>query len=158
MLRFLITASWIGPPVLSKKTSTPLGARFLHGRGKVIRFLNLFRIEPDLPNQIAKLPPTPSTRRQQIALQVTLIGPLHHIKGYAAPETKAAVERALLLIKQAEAAGEAPDDPVLPFVVLFGIWASKALSFQGDICLDLATQFLSLARKEGGKRFQLLLG
>ena len=108
-------------------------------------------------DQIAKLPPTPSIRRQQIALQVTLIGPLHHTKGYAAPETKAAVERALLLIKQAEAAGEAPDDPVLPFVVLFGIWASKALSFQGDICLDLATQFLSLARKEGGS-VPLLLG
>jgi predicted ATPase len=101
-------------------------------------------------DQIAKLPPTPSTWRQQIALQVSLIGPLHHTKGYTAPETKAAVERALQLIKQAEAAGEAPDDPVLPFVVLFGIWASKALSFQGGICLNLATQFLSLARKDGG--------
>jgi hypothetical protein len=39
--------------VLSKKTSTPLGARFLHGRGKVIRFLVIYsRIEPDLPTPL----------------------------------------------------------------------------------------------------------
>ena len=50
--------------------------------------------------QIATLPATPALRREQIKLQVALITPLMHVKGYAAPETKAAVERARLLIEQ----------------------------------------------------------
>ena len=57
-------------------------------------------------DQIATLPGTPALRREQIKLQVALITPLLHVKGQAAPETKAAVERAHLLIEQAEALGE----------------------------------------------------
>ena len=63
-------------------------------------------------DQIATLPATSSLRREQIKLQVALITPLLHVKGYAAPETKAAVEQARLLIDQAEALGEAPEDPL----------------------------------------------
>src|ERR1700686_1965531 len=63
-------------------------------------------------DQIAVLPATPALRREQIKLQVALITPLIHVKGYAAPETKAAVERARLLIEQAEALGE-PPEPLL---------------------------------------------
>jgi predicted ATPase len=44
-------------------------------------------------DQIATLPATPGLRREQIKLQVALITPLLHIKGYSAPETKAAAER-----------------------------------------------------------------
>ena len=62
--------------------------------------------------QIATLPATPALRREQIKLQVALITPLLHVKGYAAPETKAAAERARLLIEQAEALGEPPRRPV----------------------------------------------
>ena len=57
-------------------------------------------------DQLAALPGTPALRRKQIELQVALITPLLHVKGYAAPETKAAVERARLLIDQAEALGK----------------------------------------------------
>jgi hypothetical protein len=39
------------------------------------------------------------------------------VKGYAAPESKAAVERARLLIEEAEALGEPPEDPLLLFSV-----------------------------------------
>ena len=39
-------------------------------------------------DQIATLPATPALRREQINLQVALITPLIHVKGYAAPETK----------------------------------------------------------------------
>jgi hypothetical protein len=42
-------------------------------------------------DQIETLPATPAMRREQIKLQVALITPFEHIKGYAAPETKAAV-------------------------------------------------------------------
>ena len=64
-------------------------------------------------DQIAALPATPALRREQIKLQVALIAPLGHVKGYAAPETRAAAEQARLLIEQAEALGESPEDPLL---------------------------------------------
>src|SRR5581483_6510185 len=68
--------------------------------------------------QIATLPATPALRREQIKLQVALINPLMHVKGYSAPETKAAVEDARSLIERAEALGEPPEDPLLLFSVL----------------------------------------
>jgi predicted ATPase len=47
--------------------------------------------------QIATLPSTPDLRRDEIKLQVALITPLMHVKGFATPETKAASsERACL--------------------------------------------------------------
>ena len=58
-------------------------------------------------DQIAALPGTPALRRGEIKLQVAVIAPLIHVKGYAAPETKAAAERARLLIEQAEVARRA---------------------------------------------------
>ena len=100
-------------------------------------------------DQIASLPGTPALRREQIKLQVALITPLLHIKGQAAPETKAAVERAHLLIEQAEALGEPPEDPLLLFVVLYGIWVANAGAFNGDAVRELAAQFLTLAEKQG---------
>ena len=57
-------------------------------------------------DQIATLPPTPALQREQTKLQVALIAPLIHVKGYAAPETKDATERARQLIEQAETPGE----------------------------------------------------
>ena len=100
-------------------------------------------------DQIATLPATPALRREQIKLQVALITPLIHVKGYAAPETKAAEERARLLIDQAEALGEPPEDPLLLFSVLYGFWVANALAFNGDVVWELAAQFLELAEKQG---------
>ena len=98
--------------------------------------------------QIATLPGTPALRREQIKLQVALITPLIHVKGYAAPETKAAVEQARLLIEQAEALGEPPEDPLLLFSVLYGVWVANFVAFNGDVACDLAAQFLALAEKQ----------
>jgi len=69
-------------------------------------------------NQIATLPSTPRLRRDEIELHVALIYPLQHVKGLGAPDTKAAAERARLLIEQAEALGEPPEDPLLLFSAL----------------------------------------
>jgi class 3 adenylate cyclase/predicted ATPase len=99
--------------------------------------------------QIAALPGTPTLRREQIKLQVALLNALFHVKGYAAPETKAAAEQARLLIEQAKALGEAPEDPLLLFSVLYGFWVANLVAFNSDVCGDLATQFLSLAEKQG---------
>src|SRR5262249_3499006 len=100
-------------------------------------------------NLLSTFPATPAQRREQIRLQVALITPLLHVRGYVAPQTKAAVERARLLIEQAEALGEPPDDPLLRFSVLYGLWLGSLVSFSGDICRDLAAQFLTLAEKQG---------
>ena len=99
--------------------------------------------------QIATLPAAPALRREQIKLQVTLITPLLHIKGYAAPETKAAAERARVLIEQAEAQGEAPEDPLLLFSTLYGLWTANYVAFNSDVMRDLAAHFLELAQKRG---------
>jgi predicted ATPase/class 3 adenylate cyclase len=95
--------------------------------------------------QIASLPTTPALRREEIKLQVALITPLLHVKGYAAPETKAAAERARLLIEQAEALGEPAEDPLALFLVLYGVWTANYLAFNGRAVRELAAQFLALA-------------
>ena len=102
--------------------------------------------------QIAALPAAPALRREQIKLQVAIITPLMHVKGYAAPEAKAAVEHARLLIEQAQALGELPDDPLVLFSVLYGFWAANYVAFNGDLIRDLAAQFLALAEKQGDDR------
>jgi class 3 adenylate cyclase/predicted ATPase len=99
--------------------------------------------------QIATLPSTPTLRPEEIKLQVTLITPLIHVKGYSAPETKAAVERAHLLIEQAKALGEPPEDPLLLFSVLYGTWVVNLFAFNADACRDVAARFLAIAESQG---------
>ncbi|MBV8289601.1 MAG: AAA family ATPase, partial [Hyphomicrobiales bacterium] len=99
-------------------------------------------------DQIATLTATPALRRQEIKLQVALITPLLHVNGYAAPETRAAVERARQLIEQAEMLGETPEDPLLLFSVLYGFWVANLVAFNGDVMRELAVQFLALANKQ----------
>ena len=99
--------------------------------------------------QIATLPGTPALRREEIKLQVALINSLMHVKGYAAPETKAATENARQLIEKAEALGEPPDDPLMLFSVLYGFWGASYNMFNGGAVCELAGQFLALAEKQG---------
>ena len=99
-------------------------------------------------DQIASLSATPALRREEIKLQVGLITPLIHVKGYAAPETTAAAERARLLIEQAEALGEPPEEPLLLFSVLYGLWVANIVAFNGDVARNLAAQFLEFAEKQ----------
>ena len=100
-------------------------------------------------DQIATLPGTPALRREQIKAQVALMNTVMHVKGYAAPETKAVVERARLLIEQADALGEPPDDPLLLYSVPYGMWITNLNAFNGDAIREIATQFLALAKKQG---------
>jgi predicted ATPase len=99
--------------------------------------------------QIASLPGTPALRREEINLQVALITPLIHVKGYSAPETKAAVERARLLIEKAEAIGEHLEDPLLLFTVLYGAAIAHYTAINGDALYELSSRFLSLAQRQG---------
>jgi class 3 adenylate cyclase/predicted ATPase len=99
--------------------------------------------------QIATLPATPALRREEIKLQAALITPLMHVKGYSASESKAAVERAHLLMEQAQALGEPPEDPLLLYSILYGFWAANLFAFNGKNCRDVAGRFLALAEKQG---------
>jgi predicted ATPase len=121
------------------------GGRFLD-RSALIEAMEHLKRALD---QIAMLSPTPGLRRREIKLQAALLNPLAHVKGYSAPETKAAAERARVLIEQAEAQGEPPKDPMLLFQVLNIIWAASFSAFNGDVVRELATQFLELAEKQG---------
>jgi class 3 adenylate cyclase/predicted ATPase len=98
--------------------------------------------------QTAALPATPAQRREEIKLQVALITPLMHVKGYAAPETTAAAERARDLIEKAKALGETAEDSLLLFSMLYGIWVARHVAFDGDVMRSLAAQFLALAEKQ----------
>ncbi|WP_024514375.1 adenylate/guanylate cyclase domain-containing protein [Bradyrhizobium sp. Tv2a-2] len=99
--------------------------------------------------QIAALPGTTALRRHQIKLQVGLANALMHTKGYASSDTKASLDQARLLIERAEALGEAPEDPLLLFSVLYGFWVASYTAFNGDLVRELAAQFLTLAEKRG---------
>ena len=107
--------------------------------------------------QIASLPGSPTLRREQIQLQLDLSNALIHTKGHASPETKASFDRARSLIEQAAALGEAPDDPLVAYSVLYGFWVANRMAFNGPVALELAAQFQALAEAEGAT-VPLMLG
>jgi hypothetical protein len=84
-------------------------------------------------DMIATLSSTPALRRAEIKLHVELITPLLHVRGYAAPETRAAVERARALIEQSRELGELLEDPLLLYSVLYGMWVVNLVAFNGDM-------------------------
>jgi class 3 adenylate cyclase/predicted ATPase len=99
--------------------------------------------------QIATLPATSALRREEIKLQAALINALMHTKGYAASETMEAEEQARSLIEAAERLGEAPEDPLLIFSVLYGVWVANQTKFSGELICGLAAQFFASAEKQG---------
>jgi predicted ATPase len=100
-------------------------------------------------DQIATLPETPVLRRQQLKLQIALANALMHIKGYAAPEPKAAFEQARLFMERGEALGEPPEDPLLLFSFLWGVWSGNYVKFNGEAIKSLASQVMTLAERQG---------
>ena len=99
--------------------------------------------------QLDTLAATPARRAERIELQVTVIAPLLWVKGHSSHEAKAATERARVLIEEAEALGEPPENPLLLYLVLYGTWAANAAAINVDALLTLAAQFLALAEKQG---------
>jgi class 3 adenylate cyclase/tetratricopeptide (TPR) repeat protein len=99
-------------------------------------------------SQTATLPRTPASRREEIKLHAALRNVLVHLKGYAAPESKEALERARLLVEQAERQGEPPEDPLLLFSLLNGLWTANIVSFNGDAACGLAAEFLTRAKNQ----------
>ena len=99
-------------------------------------------------DEIAVLHSTPTLRRQEIKFQVALINAVMHVKGYAAPETNAAVERARLLIQKTEELGEKLEDPLTMYSGLYALMSANVVAFNGDVIRQQAADFLALAEKE----------
>jgi class 3 adenylate cyclase/predicted ATPase len=106
--------------------------------------------------QIATLASTPRLRSEEIKLQVALANALMHRKGYAAPETKAALDQARSSIERAEERGERLADPLMLFSVLFGVWNANIVAFSGNVVRELAAQILALAERKGGRFAQMM--
>ena len=106
---------------------------------------------------VANLPPTAETRRHLIEIQAALLAPLIGTKGFAAAETKAAIERAQALIEEAEALGEPPDDPLLLLSVLYGFWTANLFGFNGKNLIEISHRIMALAERQGAT-FALMMG
>ena len=98
-------------------------------------------------DQIEPLSADSVLRRERLKLQVAIIAPLIHVKGYASEETKAAVERAHRLIEEAEDLGDPPEDPLLLFSVLYASVIAHQIAFDGKAFRESAMQFLALAER-----------
>ena len=98
--------------------------------------------------QIASLPSTPKLRRDRIKLQVAASNALMHVKGYAAPDTRASLDQARSLIEEVEDLGEPLDDPLLLFSVLYGLWVASYNTFDGDAVRERAAECLAAAEKQ----------
>lgn len=98
-------------------------------------------------NLIATSPETALLRRERIALQIELANALIHIKGHAAPETRAAFDQARASVEHAEKLGDTTDDPLVLFSVLYGFWVASRMSFHADATRELAAQFQALAER-----------
>jgi TolB-like protein/predicted ATPase len=90
---------------------------------------------------------TPAQRREQIKLQVALANALMHAKGFSSPEVLSAWELAMTMVEQAEARDEHPDDPLLYFSIMYGLWAVNYVCTNVDVMLALARQALARAEK-----------
>jgi predicted ATPase len=89
------------------------------------------------------LPETRERQQLELDIQVTLTQALMAAKGYANPETVAALERANRLVTETGAVGT----PV-HFSVLYGLWVSNFNAGATEAALEHATNFLSSAQSQ----------
>ena len=69
-------------------------------------------------------------------------------KGTLRRKPRRLLERARLLIEQAEALGEPPEDPLLLFSVLYGFWVANIVAFNGDAVASLRRSSWRLPRSK----------
>ena len=89
------------------------------------------------------LPETRERQQLELDIHVTLTAALMASKGYANPETVAALERANRLVTETEAVGTP-----LHFSVLYGLWVSNLAAGPVAAGLEHATNFLSSAQSQ----------
>jgi predicted ATPase len=97
---------------------------------------------------IELLPGSAELRREETNLQIALMTALYSVKGYAATETKEALERMRALLVRAETLGEPLDNPLAFFAHLDGLWTLNYVAFDGNALIELANQYLLLAEEQ----------
>jgi class 3 adenylate cyclase/predicted ATPase len=97
--------------------------------------------------QLWSLPETTALRRDKLNLQVSLANSLMLVKGYSSPDVIGAYEKARSMIEKAESLGEGPEDPLLHFSILYGLWVSSYIAMDVDQLCRRAEQFLAFAAK-----------
>jgi class 3 adenylate cyclase/tetratricopeptide (TPR) repeat protein len=102
------------------------------------------------------MPISPTLRQEQIKIQIAFANALMHTKGYAAPETRAALTQARMLVEHAEAIGEPPEDRLLLLSVLHGFWVASHVAFEGNAVRALAIEFMAIAQRQKAE-FPLVL-
>jgi tetratricopeptide (TPR) repeat protein len=90
---------------------------------------------------IATLPEDESRRRQQLELQIALVGTLQQQKGYAHPDVFAACAKALGLLDDV-------GDPEMHLAVHYLLFAAHYVGGQSTKMLDDAKAFLAIARQQ----------
>ena len=100
--------------------------------------------------QVALLPEGADRDERELDLQIALISPIMAIKGYSAPETKTASERAIALCRQTGQVSRI-------FPALYGRWASYVA---GQIVRseELAAEYLELAAGSARESVPRLVG
>jgi predicted ATPase len=89
------------------------------------------------------LPETRERNQLELDIHITLVSALMAGKGYANPETVAALERANRLVTETGAVGTP-----LHFSVLYGLWVSTFASGAIAAALEHASNFLSIAQSQ----------
>jgi class 3 adenylate cyclase/tetratricopeptide (TPR) repeat protein/tRNA A37 threonylcarbamoyladenosine biosynthesis protein TsaE len=98
-------------------------------------------------DQLLSLPETTALRRDRLKLQVSLANSLMLVKGYSSPDVIGAFEKARSMIENAESLGEGPEDPLLHFSILYGLWVSSYIAIDVDQLCWRTEQFLAFAAK-----------
>jgi class 3 adenylate cyclase/predicted ATPase len=98
-------------------------------------------------DQLANLPETTAIRREKLKLQVSLASGLMLVKGYSSPDVIGAFEKARSMIENAESLRERPEDPLLHFSILYGLWVASYIAMDVDRLCRRAEEFLALAAR-----------
>ncbi len=96
---------------------------------------------------IAGLPSAPEMRKDDIEFQIALMYAIINVKGYTAPETYEAAEKARSLVERAQSLGDSLAEPRALLSIYYGFWANKLVAFDGPAILELGRQFLALAER-----------
>jgi class 3 adenylate cyclase/predicted ATPase len=98
-------------------------------------------------SQLETLPETSSRHCAKVKLQTALANSLMLVRGYSSPEAISAFEKARSMIEATEAKGYEPDDPMLQFSEMYGLWVSSYIGIDVSKLIERAKYFLTVAEK-----------
>ena len=92
------------------------------------------------------LPQTAACLQKQLQLQSVRITVLMHLRGYANPDTKEALQIAQRTINNINTLGARPEDPLLLTSLLYGFWTASYVGFCAPDMHRYANELVNLSR------------